>query len=197
MAKAKDKCTKAKSPLPDSPLPVGFPKKWPYIKELCGDLTNDEWMAHCFLFGYDQPISAKGKLIDLDPEICRGSIYVKATFLRGETETQGRNALVRLLRSHLEAKKPLPDLVMEDLTELFENKWRKLSLKSLSKNQSSNVIPQKDRAIAYFIQHRLSKPPRRKEMENAVSDAMVEFGISRNQIFTAWRRDKLRYPQFH
>jgi hypothetical protein len=95
-----------------------FPKKPPYWKELWGvDITPDEWKAFVFLAGYDRWVGtgvSQTRLIGLVPppggkpsyvRRKREIGFVKVSYLSGENEALGREALIRVLKKPL--KRPL------------------------------------------------------------------------------------------
>jgi hypothetical protein len=180
------------------PLPDSFPKQWPVYEELYGKLTDDEWAAHCFLAGYDQQFSATGNSIARDPYTYLEPLFVRVSFLRGELEAFGREALLRVLRG----TEPLSILLRRDLADLFDQtdktEERKVLVKFRSRvrNRDSTSKP---RAIANFIQEKMRAGEKWPE---AVELARKEFGkngrcAARSTITTAWAADRKQYPKYH
>jgi hypothetical protein len=154
--------------------------------------TRDELMAHIFLAGF----------------VFRGKI----SFLRGEREVEGREALVRVLANG----RPLPTFLQHDLAALFSDaiklkavqlppgsknyepnecyliqEQRKLVFKHRSRNSRDITIKNQD--LALFIKaetRRNGKKPSAKKIMNI-------FGYkSRQAIDDALKRHKQRWPEF-
>jgi hypothetical protein len=186
-----------------------FPKKPPYWKELWGvDITPDEWKAFVFLAGYDRWVGtgvSQTRLIGLVPppggkpsyvRRKREIGFVKVSYLSGENEALGREALIRVLKKPL--KRPLQvaliGLFAQD--EYQPTETRKLVFRFRSKHARETT---KDRAIADFIQQRIEKaPPHEKKMlKPHIKDAKGIFGGTEKAIYEALARDKKRHPQLH
>ena len=189
-----------------------FPKRPPHWKEVCGpDMTPDQWKAYVFLMGYDRKVGTgvrETMLLQFAPlpgakkplyvRRKREIGFVEVSYLSGENEALGREALIRVLR------KPLPDFLQAALISLFarhpingaRHDSRKLVFRFRSKHPRESS---RDRAIAHFIQLRIKKaPPHEKKMlKPYVKDAKGVFGMSEKAIYEAWARDKKRHPRFH
>jgi hypothetical protein len=182
-----------------------FPRKPSYWKEQWGvDVTPNEWKAFVFLMGYDKQVKIGAHhtcLIELAPKLPGGKPsyvrrkreigFVEVSYLKGENEALGRQALIRVL------KKPLKRPLQVALISLFaEDDPRKLVFRFRSKHPRETS---KDRAIAHFIQQRIEKAPphEKKTLKPHVTDAKAIFGGTEKAIYEALARDKKRYPQFH
>jgi hypothetical protein len=167
-----------------STLPDSFPKKRGWFDEHYGG-NEDEWAAHCFLMGYDEPVSDQ-------------PLYVRTFYLKGQHETVGRAALIRVLEGCWKRKNPLPEILISDLLNLLivdgADRW--LILKPRFKNWHRTTKP---RAIAYFIQEQMQAGGK---WEKAVEAAQKVFGrngrpTARSTITDAWAADKKQNPELH
>jgi hypothetical protein len=163
-----------------SKLPDSFPKQWPVYQQLYGKrrikLTDDEWAAHCFLAGYDQRFSAKGDPlpINYDPENLDPA-FVRVSHLKGELESFGREALIRVLERAqeraLKTKRFADLLLLKDLFALFlqsdEYASRKLIFRFRSRKPREST---KARAVAYFIEKLKHSGATPQEIENKVME---------------------------
>jgi hypothetical protein len=140
-----------------------------------GHLTDDEWMARCFVVGYLKIISA-----------C--PLYFQRRWLEGRKhKALGFAALRRVLDRYGFSKEKKPLDFLTDWDSKFELKW-------------INAM-YKDHCIAHFVrQNNMSPWPRssqRGDVEERVEEAMGIFKLSRLAIYEALQRDREWYPCFH
>lgn len=157
-----------------SPLALrkDFPHKPP---DFPSDYTDEEFIADGFLNGYCD-LNSKGRFLGL-------------WYLTGSHERLGREMLARVLRS----EKGPPRQLLRDLADLFEpasENPRKLEFKFRKKNRPG---PERDRAIAYFVQQTMKRSGRQKN-DVVENDAATHFELSREAVYAALARDKKRYP---
>lgn len=181
-----------------SKLPDSFPKQWPVYQQLYGKLTDDEWAAHCFLAGYDQHFSAKGDPINYSPDL--DPIFVRVSYLSGELESFGREALIRVLERALKTERLFALVLLKDLIGLFgqndPTEERKLIFRFRSRKPHFSAKP---RAIANYIQKLMVAG---EKWDNAVKEAREVFGrngrrTARSTITDAWAWDKKQFPELH
>jgi hypothetical protein len=163
---------------------MAFPRMPSYLKKHAGiRYTRNEWMAECFLRGYDEKVGAPLHW------------YVKYSYLSGSNEKLGREALICLLKKN----KPLHPDLRRYLIDLFSDNppsWvdRKLVIKFRSRQRLHKTA--RHLIIADYVDKQLRKAPRKKQkLEAAVEAATRTFGLSRTAIFQAMAKVKKEHPE--
>jgi hypothetical protein len=154
------------------PAVTGRRKSFPTKPKFYAHLTDDEWMARCFMVGYIEIISAS-------------PLYFQRRSLKGKDKVSGFAALKRVLDRYVFSKerKPLNFLISWD--SVFELKW-------------INAL-YKDRCIAHFVRQNNMKliPSKWGDVAKRVEKAADSFSLSEKAIYEALERDREWHPAFH
>jgi hypothetical protein len=158
------------------PRPQALSKNFPHKPPgHWSDHTDEEFIAEGFLVGY----------CNIDTK----SRFLGVWYLTGAHEKLGFEMVARVLRS----KKGPPRWLLRELADLFDPKSenpRKLEFKFRSKKHSN---PERDRAIALFVEETRKRSGRRKNYV-IEHEAAPHFELSREAVYEALARDKKRYP---